>query len=167
MSEKVRLALAGIAGYGDHYLDALLHDPRAAAIDFVAAVDPAPQRSKRLAELQSRSITIHPTLEALSDAAPIDVVILSTPIHLHAPQTCFALERGAHVLCEKPLAGSLEDAQRMADAQRATGKIVSIGYQWCFSDAVQSLKRDIMAGKLGTPVRMRTIVCPPRGLAYF
>ena len=98
-------------------------------------------------------------------------MLIVTPIHLHAEHTCFALRNGANVLCEKPLAGTLIDALAMHEAQREAsergGPFTAIGYQWSFSQAVQSLKRAILSGSLGRPVRMRTMVHQPRPIGYF
>ena len=171
MAVPVNVALAGIGGYGEAYLEALLHDPRAAGVNIVGVADPSYQRCRQLDELRHRKIPVHPTIQTLfaSAAAPIELMMIVTPIHLHARQTCFALERGASVLCEKPLAATLGDVVRMTQCeQRAgSGHFVSIGYQWSFSDAIQTLKRDVLAGELGRPIRLKTIVFFPRGIAYF
>jgi predicted dehydrogenase len=130
-------------------------------------VDTVPQRCRRLQELKDRGIPIHPTIQSLFASVPVDLMMIATPIHQHAPQTCFALQQGASVLCEKPLAGTLEDALRMLHCQRNARGFVGIGYQWSFSQAVQSLKRDVMAGVLGRPTRLRALAFFPRSLAYF
>src|SRR5205814_5453303 len=116
---SIKVALAGIAGYGGFYLDELLPKAQHAGATLVGVVDPQPQRCRRLSELDARSIPLHPTIENLFADTPVDLMMIATPIHLHAPQTCFALSRGASVLCEKPLAGTLADALRMLHAQRA------------------------------------------------
>ena len=170
VSSVVNVALAGIGGYGDSYLEALLNDPRASRVRLIGVADPAPQRCRRLNDLRARNIPIHPSIQSLFAAppVPIDLMMIVTPIHLHANHTCFALERGASVLCEKPLAATLAHATQMAQCEaRAGGRFVAIGYQWSFSDAIQALKRDILSGELGRPLRLRTIVFFPRGLAYF
>jgi len=100
-------------------------------------------------------------------AVDIDLAILCTPIHLHADQVCEALLAGVNVLCEKPLAGGLNDARRMLRAAQASSQFVAIGYQWSYSSAVQALKRDIIAGELGRAIRLRTQVSFPRGYEYF
>jgi predicted dehydrogenase len=94
-------------------------------------------------------------------------MLIVTPIHLHAEQTLFALRQGAHVLCEKPLAGSLDDAMRVVEAHQTAKGFAAIGYQWSFSQAVQALKRDVIAGALGRPKRLKTLVFFPRPLSYF
>jgi predicted dehydrogenase len=172
MSSRVKAALVGISGYGLSYLDALLNGNRAAQeVELVAAVDPMAEQSRRVEDLRERRIPIYPSLPAMFKATPsIELVMLVTPIHLHAPQTCLALQQtGVSVLCEKPLAGSLADARRVlaAEQRAAPGQFVAIGYQWSFSQAVAALKNDIMTGALGRPLRLRTMVSFPRPLSYF
>jgi predicted dehydrogenase len=127
-----------------------------------------PHRSRRLAELRATGIPIYAHLQDLfAHTGNVDLLMICTPIHLHCPQTCVALARDVNVLCEKPLAGSLGDAMTMVDAQRTSKAFAAIGYQWSFSAAVQALKRDVMSGALGRPVRMRSMVSFPRALSYF
>src|SRR5580765_5282688 len=96
----VKVALIGIAGYGDHYLEALLHNPRAGGARLVAVADPAAHRCTRLPELRQLGIPIFADLESLLANVPVDLVMIATPIHLHAAQTCLALNHGVNVLCE-------------------------------------------------------------------
>ena len=168
-NSTVNVALAGIAGYGDAYLEALLPKQETLGAKLVGTVDPQPQRCRRLGDLQERKIPVHGSMDELfaSAPSPIDLMLIVTPIHLHASQTCFALERGANVLCEKPVAGTLKDALRMAATQASVKQFAAIGYQWSFSEAVQSLKRDIMDGALGKPIRMKAIALHPRPMSYF
>ena len=159
--------LAGIGGYGNTYVNALLNDGDALGARIVAGVDPAPQSCKRLADLTAAGIPILTSLDEALAKTPADLVVLSTPISLHAPQTAAALARGAHVLCEKPLCASTDDVRTMLAARARAGRQVAIGYQWSFSDAVLALKRDIMAGRLGAPRRLKTLALWPRDLAYY
>lgn len=86
--------------------------------------------------------------ELLADPA-IDVVHVCTPNVAHAQITVDAFEAGKHVLCEKPMAASSADAQRMLDAWRKSGKKFTIGYQNRFRPDVQVLKKSCEAGELG------------------
>src|SRR5215217_3581971 len=109
MSAPIRVALAGIAGYGDAYLEAMLPKQQALGARLVGVVDPLPQRCRRLAELNDADVPVHATMDELFDRSAVDLMLIVTPIHLHAAQTCLALARGANVLCEKPIAGTLAD----------------------------------------------------------
>jgi len=55
----------------------------------------------------------------------------------------------------------------MIKARDESDRRVAIGYQWCYSDPIQQLKADIMAGDLGRPRRFRTLVCWPRDASYY
>lgn len=163
----VNIVLVGLSGYGDFYLNLLLtssaeHDAR-----LVAGIDPYPERSSWLGELQQAHVPLFPNLEDFYQRGAADLVIIAAPIQHHAPLTCQALAHGSNVLCEKPLAGSLEDAKKMLAAEQATGKFVAIGYQWSFSDPIQALKRDILAGRFGQPKKFKTLVLWPRHRPYY
>ncbi len=163
----VKIAQVGLSGYGDFYLNQLLssaadHDAR-----LVGGIDPYSERSSWLAELQQAGVPTFPSLEGFYQRDTADLVIIATPIQHHAPLTCLALAHGSNVLCEKPLAGSLADAQKMLAAEKASGKFVAIGYQWSFSDPIQALKRDILAGRFGQPKKFKTLVLWPRHRPYY
>ena len=170
MNRSVSVALVGIGGYGESYVKALLDSPADDNFRVVGMVDPMAQRCRRLDEIVGRRhIKVHPDLESLYDASPqIDLVMMATPIHLHAPHTCLALSRGSSVLCEKPAGATVEDATRMLEAEsRSVGGFAAIGYQWSFSRAIQALKRDVLTGEFGAPGRLKTIACFPRSVQYF
>jgi predicted dehydrogenase len=165
--KEIRLALCGIGGHGETYLSPLLREAPLRGARLVAAIDPFPERCRRQAELKEAGVEFFADLNSFFAASECDLVILSSPIQFHCEQTCLALARGCHVLCEKPLCVTEEEAARMAQAEKTSGKTVTIGYQWSFSDAVQELKSDILAGRLGKPVRLKTLVCWPRDERYY
>lgn len=169
MSSIVNVALVGISGYGESYVKALLDSPADGRFNIVGMVDPMPDRCRRIDEIVGkRRIKVHADLESLYDGSPrIDLVMMATPIHLHAPHTCYALSRGSSVLCEKPVGATVDDAARMLEAEQRADGFAAIGYQWSFSRAIQALKRDVMAGEFGAPVCLKTIACFPRSMQYF
>jgi predicted dehydrogenase len=82
----------------------------------------------------------------------IDAVYVATPVHLHAEQTIAAAERGKHVLCEKPMAISVADCDRMIAACRANDVKLGVAYYRHFYPAVRRVKGLIGSGELGVPV---------------
>lgn len=77
------------------------------------------------------------------------MVHVCTPNRSHCEITVDALEAGKHVMCEKPMAKTAADAQRMLDAARRTGRKLTIGYQnRCRPDSLL-LKKAVEAGALG------------------
>ncbi|MBZ0303215.1 MAG: Gfo/Idh/MocA family oxidoreductase [Anaerolineae bacterium] len=160
------IALVGAGGYGSYYLNELLfnHQDRAR---LVGVVDPFPERCRYLDELNAAQIPFYPDLQDLFAVQAPDLVCIASPIHLHRPQTIVSLEHGVSVLCEKPLCATIQDSRRMAEAEQRLPGFVAIGYQWSFSAAIQALKRDIMSGELGRPLRLKSRVYWPRTDAYF
>ena len=167
MSDRVSIALVGIGGYGNNFVTALLDAPHPESFRFAGTIDPSPTTCRRLGELKARNIPLYPNLEAFFEKDRADLVIVSTPLHLHARHTCYALEHGASVLCEKPLCVTLEQAKQMRETRDRMQKHVAIGYQWSFSEAIQRLKADVMSGALGKPKRLKCLVLWPRDEAYY
>ena len=94
----------------------------------------------------------------------IDAVSVTTPNFLHAEATIAALEAGKHVLCEKPLAMNLEEAQAMVDAAQRTGKKLMCGFNYRFAPEIQTLKRFAEAGEFGDMYYARTQALRRRGI---
>jgi len=161
------IVLVGIGGYGNTYVDALLAEGPQMNVRLVGAVDPTPTQCRKLADLQAKDVPIFPSMDAFYKDRRADLAIVSTPLHMHADHTCLAMEHGSHAFCEKPVCVSPSQLRQMIEARDRTQKHVGIGFQWSFSRAVQRLKRDVLTGKLGKPVRMRTMVLWPRDQAYY
>jgi len=79
----------------------------------------------------------------------LDSVSVCTPNKFHAPITIAALKAGKHVFCEKPMAITAEEADKMVKTAKETGLKLSVGYQSRFSDDAQLLKQMISSGELG------------------
>lgn len=79
----------------------------------------------------------------------IDAIHVLTPNISHCEITVAALEAGKHVICEKPMATTVEDAQKMIDAQKRSGKLLTIGYQYRHMENNKLMKKVIDAGLIG------------------
>jgi len=82
----------------------------------------------------------------------IDAIYVATPVHLHAEQTIAAAERGKHVLCEKPMALSVADCDRMIAACRSNNVKLGVAYYRHFYPVVRRVKELVDSGELGVPV---------------
>jgi predicted dehydrogenase len=167
MNRAVTIALVGIGGHGNYYLDHLFQAPAEYPFRLVAGIDPSPSHCRYLERLHKEKIPIYADASQFYAEGSADLVIIAAPIHSHAALTCQALAHGAHVLCEKPVAATVQDAYAMLNAEIRTQRFTAIGYQWSFSDAIQALKRDMLAGEFGCPLRMKTKVFWPRLRKYF
>ncbi|MFJ7639834.1 Gfo/Idh/MocA family protein [Peribacillus sp. NPDC097264] len=122
--------------------------------DIVAVCDIAQDRANAAAQrYDAKAYTDYIELLKNKD---IDVVSVCTPNYLHAPITIAALEAGKHVLCEKPMATSLEDAEKMNEAAVKSGKILMIGHNQRFVPSHQKAKKLIESGELGKIYSFRT-----------
>lgn len=166
MSREVTVALCGANGFGQYYVKALLAHAGAHQIRFIAAVNRSEPQMRP--ELEAAGVQIFTSLQEMFGAGlQPDFVILSTGITCHREQTEYCFSQGSHVLCEKPVAASLEDAEAMQSAAEKSGLILSIGYQWSFTSAIQELKRRVLAGEFGRPLCLKTLVHWPRPDTYY
>jgi predicted dehydrogenase len=110
-------------------------------------IDPQEQQ---LAELQKS----FPHAQSFSDLAGCQLdsnvlVIIASPPTLHAKQSIFALQRGAAVLCEKPMASSSAEAELMLQASRDSGALLAIGFSRRFFPAAEAIKSILEKKPLG------------------
>lgn len=87
----------------------------------------------------------------------VDVVSITTPNGLHREMAEAALAAGKHVWLEKPMALTVADAESMAAAARAAGRVTLLGYNYLRSPAVQHAVALIGAGAIGRPVHFRGV----------
>ena len=91
----------------------------------------------------------HGSYEALLADPEIDVVYIALPNSLHVEWTVRALEAGKHVLCEKPLALTPEDVDRVADATRRTGRAAAEAFMYRHHPLTHTVAETIRSGRLG------------------
>ena len=86
----------------------------------------------------------------------IDAIVVAATNKLHAVMTIDALNAGKHVLCEKPMATTLEDAQKMLDAAKKSGKQLMLGNNQRLEASHQKAREILASGKLGKILTFRT-----------
>lgn len=160
----IRIAFIGIGGFAAVPIRALLARKRN-DISIVGAVDPYSEASPIFQTIKGLC-PIYENEELLYQRARPHLVVISTPIGFHAEQIRRAVSHRVSVLCEKPLTGDIADLPELLSAERKA-PFVSVGYQWSYSSTIQTLKTDIINGKFGRPIRMKTIILWPRNKKYF
>jgi predicted dehydrogenase len=85
----------------------------------------------------------------------VDVVSITTPNQFHPEMAIAALEAGKHVWCEKPMAGSLADAERMLAAARASGRTTVLGYNFIQNPAFRLMRKLLDEGRIGAVNHIR------------
>lgn len=162
----IRIVLFGVGGYGTLYVSELLKNCPS-DIQWEGVVDPFFENASMKDDILKAGIPVYTSGEAFYKAHRADLAVICTPPFLHREQSILALQNGSAVLCEKPVAPTVKEAEEMLLAERRYGKFLAIGYQWSYSDAIQALKKDVLAGKLGTPLAFKTFISWPRNFAYY
>ena len=106
-----------------------------------------PERARALAEQYGAKA--YETYEALLSDPEIDAVSVCTTNATHADMAVAALKAGKHVLCEKPMATSLEDCERMVQAARESGRVLMIGQNQRLAAAHVKARELIEQGAIG------------------
>ena len=165
MKQGVRVLLVAVCGYGRVYLNEMKKGVEGAELAGVVEV----RRDVLEMEpwLAENHIPVYRTVGDFYAENSADLAVIVSPIHLHTEMVIACLRHGSHVLCEKPLCLTLEEADRMqAEAERA-GRFLSLGYQRDYRWDVLALKREILSGKLGKPLRVRVLHGFRRGSKYY
>ncbi len=131
-------------------LPTLQQDPRVA---LVAAADPRPEARQLF--VSDFGGTAHETVEALCADPQVEVVYVASPYQHHAEHARLAAAHGKHLLIEKPIALTMEDAETIVDATREAGVQLIVGHSHSF-DAPILRARDLIVGGSYGAVRMIT-----------
>jgi len=165
---SISVLMVGIGGYGFYYLKNLYEHFSDEEIEMSGVVDPFAVNSGLYREIKRRGITICNTLtDFYNQGGYADLVVISSPMQYHIEQSCIALRHGSNVLCDKPLSTVIQDIDDLLLARKKSGRWIMIGYQWSYSNAIQELKRDIISGRYGKPIRMKSLCFWPRGKNYY
>ncbi len=143
---KINVAIAGLgrSGWGIH---ARLIEPLKTRYRIVAALDADSGRRKE-AETRFGCPTTD-KYEYLLKNEDVELVVVAMPNQLHAAYTLAALKAGKHVVCEKPMAGSLKEADRMIAVAQRRGRVLSIFQNRRYSPDFLQVRKVIRSGVLG------------------
>jgi predicted dehydrogenase len=151
MTGKVRIGVVGTSWWADAmYLPALTAHPLA-DVRGVAGTRPAHTR-----EFATRWGVpgAYDSVEDLFAAGPLDAVVILVPNRLHHPIAMAAIERGLHVLCEKPLGLTAAEAREMTDAAERAGIVTMCPFTYRFMPLNTYLKELVDEGYLGRPYHL-------------
>ena len=119
----------------------------------VAVVDPDAGRRGQMAS--RLGCAAYPSLtEMLHHERTVESVGIATPTYLHAGHVQEATRAGKHVLCEKPMANTLEDVRAMIDAAERAGTRLAVGFKMRFEGLFTEIRQLIVDGTIGDPRRV-------------
>ncbi len=159
---RVRTALVGCGKVASLHAQALASLPQS---DFVAVIDRDLARARTFHELYGAA-AFTDLAEALRQTRA-EAVFLCTPHPLHASSAIMAMDHGAHVLVEKPLAATLADCDHMLSAAARNGVQLGVVSQRRLYEPVKRMKEALEAGKIGKPVLATVAMFSWRDKAYY
>lgn len=154
MSDQIRIGIVGcgFAGTQTMYAPILrllekgrvtaLMDPDTRALDFMVQ--------------NYGAFDCYSDYDLFLERAAIDAVLIATPVFLHEPQVIAAARAGKHILCEKPMAPTIEACDRMIAAARAANVKLMIGFVRRFDKGIELASQMVAAGELGDLVHIRS-----------
>jgi predicted dehydrogenase len=172
MSKVKKIALVGIGGFSRYHYDRIkeLEPQGKLKLSAVMIREKSLERHQDIAEvLRAGGVKIYTTYEDMlaGEEGVSQIVVLPTGISDHCEMSLAALEKGYHVICEKPVAGTLEECMRMKEAQEKTGKVLAICFQNIYSPIIQRMKKIALSGELGALKSAKTYVLWQRADAYY
>jgi myo-inositol 2-dehydrogenase/D-chiro-inositol 1-dehydrogenase len=154
MPTPLSFGLIGAGWIGSFHAETLAN--RLPAARLAAVADPVPGAAERLPAARA-----YRDPHELIDDRSIDAVAICSPAATHAALVVAAAQAGKHIFCEKPMALTLDDADRAIDAARAAGVALQVGFNRRFAPDFADIHARIVEGEIGTPQMLRSLTRDP------
>lgn len=154
---KLRAGIVGCGGVAQSHIAGYQKN----GIKVTALTDMNPDIAKATAEKLNGEAEIFASAEALIKSGKVDLISICTPPIAHADNAVCALENGVHVLCEKPLAHTAKDAEKIQRVAENSKVKFMVAFRHRFLPATQKMKELIDQGKIGAPVLFLNEFCGP------
>lgn len=142
--EKIRYGVIGLRMGAAHTKGIFDSD----LSELVAICDTDTEQLQKIAD-EYKPLRTTTNWEDIIHADDIDAVVVATPDQWHEKMTVAALESGKHVMCEKPMAFSVEECVSMIEASKRTGKKLMVGQVCRYAPAFRKAKEMVDAGVIG------------------
>ena len=146
----MKYALIGCGRIATNHVKAVLNNK----LEFVAACDVEPENIEKLLakyalEKDSSIQRYTDYRKMIEDHPELELIAIATPSGAHAEIALFCIDHGINVIIEKPIAMSIEDADKIVQRSREKGVVVSACHQNRFNIAVQKMRQALEAGRFG------------------
>ena len=147
MAHKLRVGLLGAGRVANGHIKAFLS---VEDVEIAALWNRTKSRAEELADRHDLGgVRLYDSWQTMLDDGDIDIVSVVTAPQLRAEPVIAALERGIHVLVEKPFATSLEEADRMVDAATAAKSVATVSFNYRYNRANLTARRILREGHIG------------------
>ncbi len=166
----INVAVIGVSGFGAVHYNDFVREHAAGRVNVVAAtIINQAEEAEKCSFLKSIGCRLFTDYRAMLEEfrGKIDICFIPTGIAMHCPMTVAALESGANVYVEKPVAPTVEEAEIMKAAEKRTGRFVAVGYQTMYQPETRRIKELLLSGAIGTPRIFKCYALWPRSDAYY
>ncbi len=147
VSKRLKVGIIGTGWIAEAHAKELKLMPD---VDVVAGADLVPGKAEEFfKKMEIEGVRCYPDHKSMIDAEELDAVTICTYNRTHAECAIYALEHGIHVLLEKPMCVTIEEAAEICKAEKKSGKILSIGFQPRFDPNMKKIKEIVESGELG------------------
>ncbi|AZG48464.1 Gfo/Idh/MocA family oxidoreductase [Gordonia insulae] len=154
----VRVATIGAGRIGTSHTELIARHVPGAVVAAVA--DPVDGAADRLAAAVGADLATT-DIEAVLASSDVDAVLITAPARSHSELVCRAAAAGKHVFCEKPMAVTLDEADRAIAAAADAGVILQVGFNRRFAPGFAAARRAVDDGRVGTPQLLRSLTRDP------
>ena len=140
----LRFAIAGLGTAGCMMIPAALKHPH---VELTAAADLDEEcLGKFHDDFQAE---VHAGIESLCQSPNVDAIYIATPTQLHTEHALLALNAGKHVVLEKPMALTLDDAEAMIQCAERNGRQLVVGHSHSYETPIRRIRDIVRSGRLG------------------
>ena len=146
-SKKLKFGIIGTGWIAESHIIELKKMPD---VEIVAGADLIPGKAEKFFKTWGvEGARCYPDHKSMIDNEELDAVCVCTYNKTHKECTVYALEHGIHVLCEKPMSVTTEEALEMIEAEKKSGKILTICFQPRMDANMKKIKEIVESGELG------------------
>jgi len=150
VNDRINYAVVGVGGMGSGHLRILKGFEEKENISVVAICEVFDKRRRKAQEVAKIGDNqVYTDYRRLLDNKDVDVVVIATPDHWHAPIAIHSMEAGKHIYVEKPMTHTLDEAFDLYKTAKRTGRSVQVGSHGCSDPKWHRAKEVISANRLG------------------
>lgn len=154
----MKVAVIGYGGQGAWHCTQILKS------DVVTLAGTYDINEKRRKAAKDNNIHVYPSNDAIFGDADVDIVVVATPNDVHEDLVVKGLSSGKHVICEKPVALSVAEFDRMVAASKHSGKVLSVHQNRRWDVDFLAVKKVIESGEIGEVLRVESRIHGSRGI---
>ncbi|MFA5687625.1 MAG: Gfo/Idh/MocA family oxidoreductase [Kiritimatiellales bacterium] len=166
------IALVGVGGYARYHYHLIRSLERRNTVKLAAVLileQFMDEQAATAGAIESAGGRVYTNYEELlaGECGRTDIIVLPVGIADHCEMSIKALSAGYHVICEKPVAGTVDECMQMKSAQESAGKILAICFQNIYSPVLKRIKQIVLNQELGRLVSAKSRVLWQRADAYY